>query len=58
MTEKKVEKKAQTKAGMLGKKSLETDDQPNEKKTKKDSGTTPKINKENAEGKHDDKPIH
>jgi hypothetical protein len=57
MTEKKANKKSQTKAGMLGKKGNQAETEKDENK-KEETENTPKISKEKAEGHHDDKPLH
>ena len=62
MTKKRNSEKPQTKAGMLAKKGSqtenETENEKNRTKSKNESESTPKISKEEAEGQHDDKPIH
>ena len=62
MAEKKDDKKTQTKAGMLGKKGSQTENATengkDQIKSKNESESTPKISKQEAEGQHDDKPIH
>ena len=58
MTKKKDSEKIQTKAGMLGKKGSQTEKEKDQIKSKKEAESTPKISKHEAEGQHDDKPIH
>ena len=62
MTKKKDSEKPQTKAGMLGKKGSQTENKTESEKdrtkSKNESESTPKISKHEAEGQHDDKPIH
>lgn len=58
MAKKKDSEKTQTKAGMLGKKGSRTANEKDETTSKKESENTPKISKNEAEGHHDDKPIH
>ena len=58
MAEKKGSKKTQTKAGMLREKGSRAANQKNETKPAKKPENTPKISKNEAEGNHDDKPLH
>ena len=61
MAKKKDSEKTQTKAGMLSKKGSRTENEKDEKDetvSKKESENTPKISKNEAEGQHDDRPIH
>ena len=58
MAEKKNSNKTQTKAGMLGEKGSQTEDKKNDASPDKDRESTPKISKNEAEGQHDDRPIH
>lgn len=58
MTEKKSSKKTQTKAGMLSEKSGRAEKEKEKPVSEKKSENTPKISKNEAEGHHDDKPIH
>jgi hypothetical protein len=52
--EKKENTKRQTKAGMMKENGSETGETATEKKTE----NTPKISKEKAENRNDDRPIH
>ena len=59
MSEKKNDKKPQTKAGMLGKSDSQSKDKKDKTTLEKDPENTPKISKREAEGQHDDsKPLH
>ena len=56
--EKKKSKKRQTKAGMMERASDTPVDENNKKKPERDSESKPKINKEKAENRNDNRPLH
>jgi hypothetical protein len=58
MTEKKDSKNTQTKAGMLGKEGSPAESERDETASEESSGNTPKISKNEAEGRRGDEPLH
>ena len=58
MAEKKRDTKRQTKAGMMSENSDRTAGGRDESDAEEKSGDAPKVSKETAEGRREDKPLH
>jgi hypothetical protein len=54
----RTKKQRQTKAGMMGKNSSRTASGKGKAASEKEPENTPKISKEKAENRNDDKPVH